>query len=325
MYILKIIIIHYTISKAYIVLMNTTTNHFDAIIIGGSYSGLSAAMALGRSLRKVLIINAEQPCNRQAPYSHNFLTHDGEVPSNISAKAREQVLQYETVKYIRDKVDSAKKVDNYFEVVTESMEKYTASKLLFSSGIKDIMPPIPGFDECWGRSALHCTYCHGYEVHSKPLGVLANGVEAFELFKLLSQWSKNLVVFTNGPSTIMSELREKIKRHGGSLVEKEIARVEHDGGFMKHLVFTDGTEHPLTALFVRPRFEQNSTIPQSLGCALTGPGFIQVDSFQKTSVPGVFASGDCTTMLRAVSIAVASGNVAGAMINTELTNDSFRS
>lgn len=41
---------------------------FDAIIIGGSYAGLSAAMTLGRSLRDVLIIDSGLPCNRQTPF-----------------------------------------------------------------------------------------------------------------------------------------------------------------------------------------------------------------------------------------------------------------
>ena len=46
---------------------------FEVIIIGGSYAGLSAAMALGRSLRKVLIIDSGSACNRQTPHSHNFI------------------------------------------------------------------------------------------------------------------------------------------------------------------------------------------------------------------------------------------------------------
>lgn len=72
---------------------------YDVIIIGGSYAGLSAAMALGRSLRNVLIIDSGKPCNRFTAHSHNFITHDGEKPAEIAAKAKEQVLEYETVKF----------------------------------------------------------------------------------------------------------------------------------------------------------------------------------------------------------------------------------
>lgn len=58
-------------------------NKYEVIIIGGSYSGLSAAMALGRSMRRVLVIDSGAPCNRQTPHSHNFLSRDGERPDVI--------------------------------------------------------------------------------------------------------------------------------------------------------------------------------------------------------------------------------------------------
>jgi thioredoxin reductase len=63
----------------------TRINTFDVIIVGGSYSGLAAAMALGRALKKVLVIDSGKPCNRQTPYSHNFITHDGDSPTEIAA------------------------------------------------------------------------------------------------------------------------------------------------------------------------------------------------------------------------------------------------
>ena len=76
---------------------------YDVIIIGGSYAGLSAAMALGRSLRNVLIIDGGEPCNKQTPHSHNFITHDGETPKAIAEKAKEQVLKYDTVTFLQGK------------------------------------------------------------------------------------------------------------------------------------------------------------------------------------------------------------------------------
>ena len=78
-----------------------TGKNFD-VIIGGSYAGLSAAMALGRSLRSVLVIDSDQACNRQTPYSHNFLTQDGVAPASIKEKAQQQVLAYPTVMLLQD-------------------------------------------------------------------------------------------------------------------------------------------------------------------------------------------------------------------------------
>src|SRR5687767_7857948 len=95
-------------------------NNLDVIIIGGSYAGLSAAMSLGRSLRNVLVIDSGNPCNKQTPHSHNFITHDGETPAAIATKARAQVQNYDTVKFLSGFVINGRRVDDGFEVEMQS-------------------------------------------------------------------------------------------------------------------------------------------------------------------------------------------------------------
>ena len=132
------------------------TKNFEVIIIGGSYAGLSAAMALGRSLRKVLVIDGGRPCNRQTPQSHNFITQDGVPPHQITAIAKEQLLQYKTVDFVHDLAVSAEKNKNGFSISTQSGNIVTAKKLIMATGIKDLIPKIKGFAECWGISMIHC-------------------------------------------------------------------------------------------------------------------------------------------------------------------------
>ncbi len=101
----------------------TSTIHkglHDVLIIGGSYAGLAAAMTLGRSLRRVLIVDSGLPCNRQTPHSHNFITQDGEKPGAIAKLALEQVLAYPTVQFIEGKVTDARRNGDHFIVNTES-------------------------------------------------------------------------------------------------------------------------------------------------------------------------------------------------------------
>src|SRR5688572_27856915 len=121
---------------------------FDVIIVGGSYAGLSAAMALGRALRNVLVIDSGNPCNRQTPHSHNFITHDGETPAIISNIAKEQVMRYPTVTFVDGIAVSGGKLDGKFQIETANGEHFYAHKLLFTSGVRDIMPSIEGFEEC---------------------------------------------------------------------------------------------------------------------------------------------------------------------------------
>lgn len=300
-----------------------TNKIYDAIIIGGSYSGLAAGMALGRALRTVLIIDSGQPCNAQTPHSHNFITHDGETPHAIASKAREQVAQYKTVEFYSGLAIAAEKIDAGFAVTTENGEVFTAKKLVFATGVKDLMPAIKGSAACWGISLVHCPYCHGYEIRNENTGILANGEVAFEFSKLINNWTKELTIFTNGKSTLTTEQTSKLKAHGIAVNEQEIDSFEHIGGYLEQVHFKDGSSIKLTAMYAKLPFVQHSDLPEKLGCEITESGFIQTDVHQKTSVPGVYACGDNVTQMRSVANAVAAGTLTGAMLNKELVDETF--
>ncbi|MNJ84669.1 Alkyl hydroperoxide reductase subunit F [compost metagenome] len=301
----------------------TNTHSFDVIIIGGSYSGLSAALSLGRSLRQVLIIDSGKPCNEQTPHSHNFLTHDGETPRSIASKAKEEVSKYETVQFYSGLAIHGEKTDSGFEITTETGEIFRTKKLIFATGVRDIMPEMEGISECWGISVIHCPYCHGYEVRGEKTGLLANGEIAYEFSKMVHHLTKDLTIFTNGKSTMTEEQSDQLKNKGIVIVETEIASLKHTQGQIEAVIFKDGTSLNLKALYAKLPFEQHSDIPEKMGCDFSPSGHIQVDVFQKTSIPGVFACGDNTTQMRSVSNAVAAGTFAGAMTNKELIDESF--
>lgn len=296
---------------------------FDVIIIGGSYSGLAAGMALGRALRQVLIIDSGEPCNRQTPHSHNFITQDGKAPKEIAMLARQQVERYDTVRFFNGLATSGVRLESGFEIRVASGEAFRAKKLVFATGIRDIMPDIDGFGECWGISVLHCPYCHGYEVRGETTGILGNGEYAFEFSMLISNWTKDLTLLTNGSSTLTAEQSEKLKKRHIRIIEKEIDRLEQVHGHLQNVIFRDGTKHFVRAMYARCPFEQHCRIPEALGCELTEDGYIKINAFQATSVPGIFACGDNTTRVRSVANAVAMGTAAGAMVNREIILEEF--
>lgn len=301
------------------------TDHrdFDVIIVGGSYSGLAAGMALGRALRQVLIIDSGKPCNRQTPHSHNFITQDGKTPKEIATLAKQQVERYDTVAFFNGLAINGAKTENGFKIQTESGEAFSAKKLIFATGIKDIMPDMGGYAECWGISVLHCPYCHGYEVRNERTGILANGEYGFEFSNLISNWTQDLTLFTNGPSTLTAEQTAKIERHTIKIIEKEIEKLEHANGHLQNVIFKDGTTSSIKALYARSPFEQHCTIPETLGCELTDEGYIKIDPLQKTGIHGIFACGDNTTRTRTVANAVAMGTTAGMMVNKEIVFEEF--
>lgn len=296
---------------------------YDVIIVGGSYAGLAAAMALGRALRQVLVIDGGNPCNKQTPYSHNFLTNDGKPPAEITALAREEVQRYRNVALLNGMVTKGKKTDEGFDIELESGDKYTAKKLVFATGIKDIFPDIPGFAESWGISVLHCPYCHGYEVRGQKIGILANGELALELASLISNWTDNLTVYTNGFSTLAPEQVAKLRKHNIEIIEDKIARLDQDKGYVTQIVFENGRYAPVAAIYARLPFIQHSPLPAELGCQLTPEGYLKIDLAQKTTLPGIFACGDNTTRMRTVANAVSMGTTTGLMVNKELIEQEF--
>lgn len=297
--------------------------NFEVIIIGGSYAGLAAAMALGRSLRKVLVIDAGKPCNRQTPHSHNFLTQDGKTPSEISTLAKQQVEEYKTISFHSDKAISATKTSTGFEIKTEKGSTFNSLKLIFGSGIKDILPDIPGLKECWGISVIHCPYCHGYEVRNEKTGILANGDFGFEFGKMITNWTKDLTLFTNGKSTLTDDQKNMLASKNVGISEKKIEQVIQQDGILEALKFEDGSVEGLKALYAKPDFEQNTPLPLALGCTIKENGYLEVDQLQKTTVQGIYACGDNTNMFRSVAFAVSSGTMAGAACNKELIDESF--
>jgi thioredoxin reductase len=294
---------------------------YDVIIVGGSYAGLQTAMSLGRALRNVLVIDSGKPCNRQTPHSHNFITQDGETPQAVAAKAKEQVKQYATIQFAKGKVINAVARDSTFELSTEAGEHYQARKVLFATGIKDVMPEIPGFAECWGISVIHCPYCHGYEVRGRRTGIIGNGDIGYEYVKMINNWSKDITLFTNGPSTLTDEQKNKLAGKNISIIEHPVEEIKHDNGYLTQVLAGEAFE--LDALYCRPPFEQHSNVPQLLGCELNDMGYIKLDETNQTTVKGVYAAGDCVSPARSIAMAVYTGMMSGVFINKSLNDADF--
>jgi thioredoxin reductase len=301
----------------------TNNRYFDVIIIGGSYAGLSSAMALGRSLRNVLIIDNGKPCNSQTPHSHNFLTQDGKTPSAIARLAKNDIEQYETITFHKGLAIRGVKTANGFEITTDTDDKFSAKKLIFATGIKDTMPGIKGFAECWGISIIHCPYCHGYEHRHQNTAIIANGEKGFHLVSMVYNLTKKLTILTNGKAAFNAEQSAKLNKYNIKIIETDIAEIEHDNGHLKNVIFKDGIKISFDVAYAAIPFTQHSEIPASLGCALTEDGYIKIVAFQKTTVPDIYACGDNSNMMRSIANAVAAGNTAGAVANGELVQEQF--
>lgn len=303
-------------------MLHQSDTHSEVIIVGGSYAGLAAAMALGRSLRSVRIIDNGKPCNRFTPFSHNFLLGDGVPPAQLRERARQQVAVYPGIIWTEGTVTGTKGSNGDFTVITDQ-GSYTTGKLLFATGVYDDLSFPEGLEACWGKSVLHCPYCHGYEVKGRLTGILASGPVAFEMGRLLSQWTKQLVLLTNGGPMPEAAQETLLRKNGVTILTGPVARFHHKNGQLECVEFTDGQLLTLEVLYTHAPFRQHCPVPEQLGCTLTERGMLVVNDFQETTVAGVYAAGDNCNPMRSVSLAISAGSKAGALINRALVEESF--
>ncbi|TAJ91738.1 MAG: NAD(P)/FAD-dependent oxidoreductase [Reyranella sp.] len=291
----------------------------DAVIVGGAFAGLAAATYLARARRRVCVVDAGQPRNRFAEASHGFLGSDGSDPSSILARARAQLAAYPSVTFVEGEASGASVRGDGFAVALAGGEEIAARKAILAFGLRDALDPIPGLKERWGRTVLHCPYCHGFEFSDRPLGVLYRTPMSVHQACLVAEWGPT-TLFLNG-AAIDSESAGRLARHVVTVEPRKVARLVGDGGALSGIEFEDGRVRALAALYVAPQSCLASPIAGQLGAAIDeGPAgpIIRTDADRMTSVPGLYAAGDIARAPHSVSWAVADGVTAGTSLHRAL-------
>ncbi len=296
------------------------TELYDAIVIGGGTAGLSAALALGRAKRRVLVVSCGAPRNAPADAAHNVFTRDGTPPLELLRIAREQLKLYNVA--VRDQCATDVRRSDAEYVVTLGGDEVRSRGIIFATGVRDVMPEIPGFRELWGTGVFHCPYCHGWEVRDEPLAVYGRGEVASHFVRLIRGWTNDLVLFTDGPSQLDADELARISANGIVVVKEPIARLEGTER-LEAIVLRNGDRIERAGIFMRPDQVQSSDLPHKLGCALTAQGRLEADAIGRTNVPMVFVAGDCGPGNQSVPNAAATGAMAGAGLNLDLLNQEF--
>lgn len=289
---------------------------FDAIVVGGSYAGQSAALQLARARRKVLVVDGGQRRNRFADHSHGFLTQDGSDPSEIAARARDQLTKYPNVVWRDGVVDGAAGVADGFELQVDG-ETVAARRVVLAMGVRDDLPPVPGLAERWGKAVFHCPYCHGYELNEGRIGVLGVSPLSLHHALMLPDWG-DTTFFLNDAFEPDSTQLAQLEARGVKLERAPVVRVS---GERADIELADGRIVQLDGLFTATQTSVASPIAGQLGCDFEdGPlgAFIRTDVMKATSVPGVFACGDAARAAGNVAWAVGDGAMAGASAHRTL-------
>jgi len=286
---------------------------YEVIVVGGSFAGLSAAMQLARARRKVLLIDARKPRNRFAETSHGFLGQDGKSPETIRALAARQLAAYPTVTQVEGEVTDARKTKHGFEVCLADGEEVGGRRIILATGMRDELPDLPGLRERWGKTVLHCPYCHGYEVADREIGVLASSPHSVHQAGLLPDWGPT-TYFTQGEFEPDDQQIAFLQQRRVTIVRSPVLALTGLAPTLEAVLLEDGSHLSVGALFVAPKTHLASPLAERLGCAMDegpmGP-VIQVDQLQRTSVAGVFAAGDAAMPMANATLAAAAGAKAG--------------
>jgi thioredoxin reductase len=291
---------------------------YDVVVVGSGPAGLSAAVALGRALRTVLVIDAGEPRNAPAEGVHNYLTRDNESPAEFRALGRAEVERYGG-RFLDGMVDTVTGQADDFTVRLADGTTVTARRVLVTSGLRDVLPDIPGLAERWGKTVLHCPYCHGYEVRGEPIGVIASTSTAMHAGLLWSQWTSDLMLFLNDSFTPDEDETRQLTGRGVRLVPGRVVAVADDG---VHLA--DGAVVPRAHLVVQTRLEGRADFLAPLGVkpvehpSGNATHLAAEDPSGRTAVPGLWVAGNVTDPMAQVISAAADGVGAGSMINMDL-------
>ena len=294
--------------------------NYDAVIIGGSFAGLSAALQIARTRRPVLVVDAGRPRNRFADASHGFFTQDGSSPLAMIATAREQLRLYPNARTLSGEVTAVGGADGNFTVSTSNGEVFAARKLVLAYGVSDTLPDLPGLAERWGATVLHCPYCHGFEFSGRRLGVLQSHPMAAHQAMLVADWGPTTLFLQGGPAPD-AETATKLAARGVTVEPIAVRALIGDDAGLSALALEDGRRVPIDALYVGPVARHNSALASQLGCALDetplGP-IIRTDERKRTTVAGVFAAGDIARVPHNATWASADGVAAGVFLHQSL-------
>jgi len=270
---------------------------FDVVVVGGGAAGLSAALVLGRSRRSVVVVDDGRPRNAPASAAHGFLTRDGTPPHHLRALARGELEPY-GVQFVDGTVEDATEEPDGWCMTTTGGRTLRGRQLVLASGLRDILPELPGAQESWGRGLLQCPYCHGWEVRDQALGVLGAAATSIQQALLLRQWSADVTYFPTAAVEPSTDDRRRLQARGIRIASERAAALvlgRDDGGGPRPLAgvrLDDGRVVPCDALFCEPGSTADSALITALGCELREDGCVLTDAIGRTSVRSTWAVGN---------------------------------
>ena len=298
-----------------------TNERYDVVVVGGGAAGLSAALVLGRSRRRTLVVDAGEPRNAPAAHMQGYLSRDGMNPADFLAAGRREIAAYGVGLTSGEVTEVLPDGEDAFVVRLADGRTAGARRLVVTTGLVDELPDIAGLGARWGRDVLHCPYCHGWEVRDRDFGVIAHPVTGAHQALIVSQWSADVTLFLHTTAALPEDQRARVAAAGVEVVTGEVAGLVIEDDRLTGVRMADGRTVARSVLFAGTRMVPRDGLLTALGAAARptplGP-LVTVDETGRTSVPGVWAAGNAIGLAEQVVNAASGGYRAGVAVNTDL-------
>ena len=297
--------------------MTGTFDH-DVVVVGAGPAGLSAALNLVRARRSTLVLDSNRPRNAATFASHGFVSRDGISPLELRRLGREELDAYPGATFAKAMVTAVERADDGF-AVRYGATTVTTSTVVISTGLTEKFPALPSLRQFYGTTIHSCVECDAYEYADAAIALIGETDDLAERALLISQWSRDLIVFTNGVGTVTETQESRLAERGIRIDRRELADVAGGREGLTGIVLADGTVIERSAAFVRPVYSQNLAYAATLGLATDEHGYLVVDAGGRTSVPGVYAAGDSTAPgPQQLIVAAGAGAKVAAALNRDL-------
>jgi thioredoxin reductase len=306
------------------------TQALDVVVIGAGPAGLAAGLSLVRARRRTLLIDSNRPRNAATLRSHGFITRDGVSPLELRRLGREEFGAYPGSDFHSGLVRSVVPIADLtgdgarFGVTTRGLRgeqgrELAAKTILVATGLVETLPALPSIRAWYGTNLHSCIDCDGYEKADAALALIGETDDLAERALLLSQWTRDLIVFTNGVGAVTEAEEAALARRGVSVDRRRITDIVGVHGAMTGVQLEDGEVIERDGGFVRPRWTPAIDFLDVPGLDTDADGLLLVDPQGRTSIEGLYAAGDVTPP-GAVQLMVAAGQgaTAAAAINRDL-------
>ncbi|MEY9854318.1 thioredoxin reductase [Leifsonia sp. EB41] len=296
----------------------------EVIVVGGGPAGLSAALNLARARRRVLVVDGNRPRHAATLQAHGFLSRDGVPPAELRRLGREEVSGYDDADVVFAQVDSVTVDADGFRVRGTGVRgaadvDAVAATVVIATGVAETMPALPSLRAFYGTQLHSCLECDGFEKAGEPLALIGETADLAERALLLTQWTDDLIVFTNGVAPVGDDEERALARLGVGVERRPIEDVVGEKGAMTGVRLADGTVVPRAGGFVRPVWTPALSFADALDLDRDTDGYLVTDAHGRTSLPGVYAAGETTAPgPQQLIVAAGSGAVVAAAVNRDL-------